>query len=81
MNYPDDIDKEDNDYLTKIMQQQLKGEGACFDFMLQEKVAGADMPIDDATVIWKESRSPFVPVARIDIPPQNFTGLEQQAFL
>ena len=80
MSFPHDVDKSDNDYLTKVMQHQLEGEGACFDFMLQEKVAGADMPVDDATVIWKESRSAFVPVARIDIPPQNFTGIEQQAF-
>jgi len=28
------------------------------------------MPIEDATVAWPEDKSPFVPVARISVPPQ-----------
>ncbi len=28
------------------------------------------MPIEDATVAWSESESPFVPVARLHVPPQ-----------
>ena len=28
------------------------------------------MPIEDATVVWPEEASPFVPVARISVPPQ-----------
>ncbi|MFT5674737.1 MAG: hypothetical protein ACI808_000661 [Paraglaciecola sp.] len=62
------------------MAQQLNTKGACFDFMLQEKVAWSDMPLDDATVIWSEQDSPFIPVARINIPPKQFTGKEQQTF-
>jgi len=70
----------DSDYLTEAMAQQLAHGGACFDFMLQEKVPGADMPLDDAAVIWPQAASPFVPVARVNIPPQSFTGEAQQAF-
>lgn len=80
MHFPENENKDDVDYLTKVMAAQLKDQGACFDFMLQEKVASADMPIDDATVIWSEKASPFVPVARINIPPQNFTSEKQMAF-
>jgi hypothetical protein len=38
------------------------------------------MPLDDASVIWSEEDSPFVPIARIDIPPQKFTSEAQQEF-
>jgi hypothetical protein len=75
-----DIDKSDKDYLTEVMAEHLKTQGACFDFMVQEKVAGANMPIDDASVIWSEKKSPFIPIARVNIPPQDFTSLEQQNF-
>ena len=61
--------KSDKDYLTEAMQSQLNRGAACFDFMVQEKIAGTNMPIDDATVIWSEKDSPFVPVATISIPP------------
>lgn len=80
MEFNTEVDKSSVDYLTIAMSDKLKTQGACFDFMLQEKVAGADMPLDDATVIWSEKASPFVPVARINIPPQNITSQEQQNF-
>lgn len=80
MTFDKKVDKTSVDYLTVVMSDYLKKNAACFDFMLQEQVAGADMPLDDATVIWSEKASPFVPVAKINIPPQNFTGQEQQSF-
>lgn len=80
MHFPTEVDKKNTDYLTQVMADHLQGQAACFDFMLQEKVAGSYMPIDDATVIWSESDSPFVPVAKINIPPQNFTSIEQTSF-
>jgi hypothetical protein len=80
MRFPETANKGDKDYLTEVMAQQLKSGAACFDFLLQKKVAGANMPIDDATVIWSEKASPFVAVARINIPPQNITSERQMAF-
>jgi hypothetical protein len=80
MTFPEKGDKSDKDYLTEVMSEHLAKQGACFDFMLQEKVAGADMPIDDASVIWSEQAAPFVKVARVNIPPQNFTSQAQQQF-
>jgi hypothetical protein len=77
---PNDIDKSSQNYLSEIMSEHLKTQGACFDFMVQEKISGAHMPIDDASVIWSEKKSPFVPIARVNIPPQDFTSLEQQSF-
>lgn len=80
MRFPVDVDKSDRDYLTETMRQQLNEGAACFDFMVQEKVAGKDMPLDDASVIWSEKDSPFMPIARINIPPQTFTSEEQFSF-
>ena len=80
MTFPEQPNKADKDYLTEVMAEHLATKGACFDFMLQEKVSGADMPIDDASVIWSEQTAPFVNVARVNIPPQDFTSQAQQQF-
>lgn len=74
------VDKSDEDYLTEAMVQQLDATAGCFDFLLQEKIPGHDMPLDDATVVWSEQQSPLIPVARIHIPAQTFTSEEQQEF-
>ncbi len=68
------------DYLTQAMQSQLQQGAGCFDFMVQEKKVGKDMPLDDATVIWSEHDSPFIPIARVNIPPQTFTSETQMTF-
>ncbi len=80
MVFDSDVDTSDQDYLTEAMAQHLDKRDACFDFMLQEQVPGSNMPLDDATVVWSEKASPFVPVARIHIPAQSFTSEGQQAF-
>ena len=48
----------------------LATRGADFDFVVQRQTDPQRMPIDDATVVWDEGRSPFVTVATIHIPPQ-----------
>jgi Catalase len=59
------------DRMGENMAAQLATGGACFDFMVQTRAVPAEMPIEDATVEWKEAKSPFVPVARIQIPAQT----------
>jgi len=80
MRFDEQVDTSRVDYLTEAMQSKLQHQGACFDFMLQTQVPGSNMPLDDATVVWSEAASPFVPVARINIPPQSFTSEEQSQF-
>lgn len=80
MQFQEQANKSDHDFLTEAMTDQLSSQSACFEFMLQEKVPGADMPLDDATAVWSEQESPFVPVARIHIPPQTFSSAPQQNF-
>jgi hypothetical protein len=59
------------DRLSENMKTQLASGGACFDFTVQTRTVPAEMPIEDPTVEWKEAKSPFVPVARIQIPAQT----------
>ena len=80
MTFNENVDESDFDFLTTAMQSKLDHEGACFDFMVQERVPGFDMPLDDATVVWQENDSPFVAIARINIPAQKFIGEAQAQF-
>ena len=57
------------DYLRLELANQAARGGACFDFMVQPQAPGRDMPVEDTTVEWSETDSPFVPVARITLQP------------
>lgn len=59
------------DRLRENMTAQLAAGSACFDFMVQTRTVPAEMPIEDPTVEWKEAKSPFIAVARIEISPQT----------
>jgi catalase len=66
------VDRSTPNFLREEMKQRLSGGSACFDFMVQFQVPGKNMPVEDTTVKWSESDSPFIPVARIEIPAQQF---------
>jgi hypothetical protein len=66
--------------LREALEADLaQGEG-CFDLLAQLQVAGKNMPVEDATVLWSEKDSPFLKVARVTIPRQQFATPEQDAF-
>jgi hypothetical protein len=67
-------------YLRNTLREQLATGGACFDFMVQLQLDAQTMPLEDATVLWDETLSPFRQVARIDIPPQDFDSPAQMEF-
>ncbi len=69
---PAEVDHSDPNFLRKEMTKRLASGSACFDFMVQFQVPGKNMPVEDTTVEWSESDSPFIPVARIEIPKQEF---------
>ena len=58
---------------------QLAEGPASFDFMVQLRSDPASMPIEDPTIEWPEDAAPFIPVARIDIGPQEFDSPERNA--
>ena len=76
--YP--ADKDDPDFLRKIMAKELINSEGCFKFMVQLQDPNKYMPIEDPSIEWKESDSPFITVAKITIPKQAFDTQEQQLF-
>ena len=69
------------DFLREQLQEELSGAGACFIFQVQKQRADKGrMSLDDATREWSEEDAPFIPLARITIPQQDFTGAEQAQF-
>ena len=58
-------------YLHDALRTHLQQSDACFDFMIQFQTDSQTMPIEDATVEWKEADSAYHPVARIRIPKQD----------
>lgn len=73
-----ELDDEDPNYFTPSMQQQLSDGDVCFEFMVQRQTDPQRMPIEDASIEWSASESPFIPVARIVFSDQDFAA-EQQA--
>jgi hypothetical protein len=57
--------------LADDLGQRLRQGPLAWDFALQFFVDEAKTPIEDASVEWKESDSPFVPVARFELPRQD----------
>lgn len=56
--------------LRKGLREELAIGDACFELLVQLQVPGRNMPVEDPTVLWSESDSPFVPVATVTIPKQ-----------
>lgn len=73
-------EKSDPDFLQKEMAEELTTGEGCFDFMVQLQDPDKYMPIEDPSIEWRESESPFIPVAKIIIPSQAFNNLEQRDF-
>jgi hypothetical protein len=71
------VDHSDPNFLRQEMIERLKNGGACFEFLIQPQVPGKNMPVEDTTVEWSEKDSPFIPVARIEIPKQSFVENQQ----
>jgi hypothetical protein len=63
-------------YLTDALRERLRHGNASFDFGIQLQTDARTMPIEDATVEWKEQESPWRMLARIDIPSQEIGDAE-----
>ncbi len=67
------------DFLTAAMQSTLASGTVCLEFMLQRQGDPAEMPIENAAVVWDEAVAPFTPVARLTIADQAFATPERVA--
>lgn len=59
------------DRLGENLKASLNKTEACFEFQVQPRLKAAAMPIEDPTIEWQESDSPFQTVAEIRIPTQR----------
>ena len=65
----------DENFLRKVLQNQLIDQPASFDFYIQEQTDFAAMPIEDPTVEWK---SKPIKLATITIEPQTLDTLKDK---
>ncbi len=66
------------DQLGEGLAERLKGDAVSYDFRVQLFVNEAETPIEDASVDWPESVSPYVTVARLIIPAQDASSARGQ---
>lgn len=68
------------DHLKSTMTDHLKNTDACIEFFVQVQTDAVKMPIEDAQVVWDTKLSPFVMVAKIQIPKQDFSSPKRREF-
>lgn len=68
------------DYLRDAMGSTLAKTPVGFDFAIQFQTDPRTMPIENAAVAWSTRESPFISVARLELPVQRFDGPAQDAF-
>jgi Catalase len=71
---PDHPEALPDDYLTQALARDLSSQEAIFDFKVQLQTDPVEMPVEDVSAEWDESRSPPVTVATLRLPPQKVDG-------
>ncbi|MGE3075044.1 MAG: catalase family protein [Dehalococcoidia bacterium] len=69
-----------DNYLRDAMVNTLASRDVEFEILVQLQVDSHRMPIENASVLWPEKLSPFVPVGTLRIPRQKFDSPAQMAF-
>jgi hypothetical protein len=67
-------------FLREAMTAYLRDKEAWFDFGVQFQTDPERMPVEDSSIEWNESESPFIPVAKIRVPPQTFDSPRQMDY-
>lgn len=70
----------DKNFLSEVMTKHLKKRDACIEIAVQVQTDASLMPIEDATVIWDQKKSPFISVAEVRIPAQEFNSERRKDF-
>ena len=66
------------DALRLALEETLRTQELLFEFQVQLRTSERTMPIEDATVEWPESESPYRTVAHLLLPRQDITCSHQQ---
>jgi hypothetical protein len=61
-------------FLRDELFRALASGDVSFDFLVQRRTDPKRMPLDNATVVWSERRSPYVKVATLRLPKQPLTA-------
>jgi len=77
---PSKLGELNDNYLREAMIKTLAHQSVNFDFSIQFQTDPINMPIEDASIVWSKSDSPFITVASIEIPMQAFANANQDAF-
>jgi hypothetical protein len=67
------------DALRLALEATLRTQEVLFEFQVQLRTSERTMPIEDATIEWPESESPYRTVAHLLLPRQEIVLLRQQA--
>ncbi len=67
------------DALRLALEETLRTQEVLFEFQVQLRNSERTMPIEDATIEWPESESPYRTVAHLLVPRQEIASLRQQA--
>ncbi|MHB1038538.1 MAG: catalase family protein [Pirellulales bacterium] len=66
------------DAMRLALEETLRTQEVRFEFQVQLRSSEQTMPIEDATIEWPESESPYRTVAHLLLPRQDITLLRQQ---
>lgn len=77
-NFNPEIATDKNNYLREAMTKKLDSEDVYLDFKIQLQTDALRMPIEDPIVVWDEQESPYIKVATIKIPRQDFNTEERK---
>jgi catalase len=67
------------DALRLALEETLHTQQVLFEFQVQLRTSERTMPIEDASIEWPESESPYRTVAHLLLPRQEIAPLRQQA--
>jgi hypothetical protein len=60
------------------LEETLRNQELLFEFQVQLRTSAETMPVEDATVEWPESESPYRTVAHLLLPRQEIEPLRRQ---
>lgn len=69
----------ETDAMRLALEETLRTQEVLFEFQVQLRTNAQTMPIEDATIEWPESESPYRTVAHLLLPRQEIGPLRQQA--
>lgn len=70
------IDTSNPNVLRDLVSQHFASHGGEWEFRVQLCTDLESMPIEDASVVWPEDKSPYLPVARLSVKPQDSWSVE-----